>query len=53
VAAVQRYEHELYSFLEAKHATMLSGLASKRELTDDLKAALDRALADFAKLFRA
>jgi F-type H+-transporting ATPase subunit alpha len=53
VNAVQRYEHELYSFLEAKHATVLSGLASKRELTDDLKAALDRALADFAKLFRA
>src|SRR6185295_18268611 len=53
VAAVQRYEHELYSFLEAKHATVLSGLASKRELTDDLKAALDRALADFAKVFRA
>jgi len=52
VAAVQRYEHELYSFLEAKYATVLSGFASKPELTDDLKAALDKALADFAKVFR-
>jgi F-type H+/Na+-transporting ATPase subunit alpha len=53
VAAVQRYEHELYPFLEAKYATVLSGLASKCELTDDLKPALDKALADFAKVFRA
>jgi F-type H+-transporting ATPase subunit alpha len=53
VSAVQRFEHELYPFLEAKHATVLTGLANKRELTDDLKAALDKALADFAKVFRA
>jgi F-type H+-transporting ATPase subunit alpha len=53
VAAVQRFEHELYTFLEAKHATVLTGMASKRELTDDVKAGLDRALTDFAKVFRA
>jgi F-type H+-transporting ATPase subunit alpha len=53
VSAAQRFEQELYSFLEAKHPTVLTGLASKRELTDELKAALDRALADFGKVFRA
>src|SRR6185436_9784704 len=47
VAAVRRYEHELYPYLEAKHPTVLTGLAAKRELTDELKAGLDRALADF------
>jgi F-type H+/Na+-transporting ATPase subunit alpha len=53
VSAAQRFEQELYSFLEAKHPTVLTGLASKRELTDELKGGLDRALADFAKVFRA
>ena len=53
VSAAQRFEHELYPYLEAKHPTVLTDIASKRELTDELKAALDRALADFAKVFRA
>jgi len=53
VSAVQRFEQELYAFLEAKHPTVLTGLAGKRELTDELKGALDRALAEFAKVFRA
>jgi F-type H+-transporting ATPase subunit alpha len=52
VSAAQRYEHELYPFLEAKHPTVLTGLATKRELTDELKVALDRALAEFDKVFR-
>ena len=52
-AVTQRFEQELYSFLEAKHPTVLTGLASKRELTDEIKGALDRALAEFAKVFRA
>ena len=53
VAAIQRYERELYAFLEAKHPAALKLLAEKRELTDDVKAKLDAALADFAKLFKA
>ena len=52
VAAIQRYEQELYAFLEVKHPEALKLLANKRELTDDVKAALDAALADFAKLFK-
>jgi len=53
VAAIQRYERELYAFLEAKHPAALKLLAEKRELTDDVKAKLDAALADFGKLFKA
>jgi len=52
VAAIQRYEQELYAFLEAKHPEVLTLLAKKRELTDDVKAKLDAALADFARLFK-
>jgi len=53
VAAIQRYERELYAFLEAKHPAALKLLAEKRELTDDVKAKLDAALVDFGKLFKA
>src|SRR5438105_7591 len=52
VPAIRRYEPELYAFLEVKHPEALKLLANKRELTDDVKAALNAALADFAKLFK-
>jgi len=53
VAAVQRYEHELYNFLDAKHAQVLTDLRDKKELTDDLRARLDAALTEFGRLFKA
>src|SRR5689334_13552334 len=53
VAAVQRYEHELYAFLDAKHAEVLKVLREKKELTDEVKAKLDAALADFDRHFKA
>jgi F-type H+/Na+-transporting ATPase subunit alpha len=52
VAALQRYERELHAFLDAKHAELLKLLREKKELTDDVKAKLDAALADFGKLFK-
>jgi F-type H+-transporting ATPase subunit alpha len=52
VAAVQRYERELYAFLDAKHAALLTDLRQKRELTDDIVAKVNAALAEFAKLFK-
>ena len=52
VAAIQRYERELHAFLDAKHADLLKLLREKKELTDDVKARLDAALADFGKLFK-
>jgi F-type H+/Na+-transporting ATPase subunit alpha len=53
VAALQRYEKELFPFVEAKHAAALTELRAKKELTDDVKAKVDAALTDFGKLFKA
>ena len=53
VSAVRRYEHELYSFLDAKHQDALTELKAKRELTPDVQKRLDTALDDFARVFSA
>jgi F-type H+-transporting ATPase subunit alpha len=53
VEAINRYERELYAFLEAKHAALLTDLRERRELTDDIKAKTDAVLAEFGKLFKA
>ena len=36
VNAVQRYERELYAFLDAKHPEVLTAIREKQELTDDV-----------------
>ena len=53
VAAIQRYERDLYAFLEAKHAAVLTLLREKKELTADVRAKIDAALAAFGSLFKA
>jgi F-type H+-transporting ATPase subunit alpha len=53
VSAVQKYERELYAFLDAKHGPLVAELRDKKELTDDVKSKLDAALKDFAKIFTA
>ncbi len=53
VPAVQRYERELYVFLDAKRPEVLTGLREKKELTDDLVQKIDAALKEFATLFSA
>jgi F-type H+-transporting ATPase subunit alpha len=53
VEAIQRYERELYGFLEAKHPRVLTGLREQRDLTADAKASIDAALEAFGQLFRA
>ena len=53
VAAIQRYERELYAFLEAKHGAVLTLLRAKKELTDDVRAKIDAALTAFGALFTA
>jgi F-type H+/Na+-transporting ATPase subunit alpha len=50
-AAVQRYERELYTFVEAKHPGVFAAIREKRELTDDVVPQVNAALADFAKMF--
>src|SRR5438105_1976027 len=53
VAAIQRYERDLYAFLEAKHAAVLTLLREKKELTADVRAKIDAALTAFGSLFKA
>jgi len=53
VDAVQRFERELYAFLEAKHAALLKELREKKELVPGLQEKLEAALAEFGRLFTA
>jgi F-type H+-transporting ATPase subunit alpha len=50
---VHRYEEELYRFLETRHAGVLSGIAEKKIIDDELKAAIEAALKDFGQQFAA
>jgi F-type H+-transporting ATPase subunit alpha len=50
---VRRYEEDLYRFLETRHPSVLTGIAEKKILDDDLKPALERALNDFGQQFGA
>jgi F-type H+-transporting ATPase subunit alpha len=50
---VRRYEEDLYRFLESRHAAVLSGIAEKKILDDDLKAALEKAVNEFGQQFGA
>jgi len=53
IAAVHRYEEELYRFLETRHAGVLSGIADKKIIDDELKASIEAALKDFGQQFAA
>jgi F-type H+-transporting ATPase subunit alpha len=53
VGVIQRYERELYSFLEAKAPEVCRTLAEKREITPDVQGVLDKALGEFRKIFAA
>jgi F-type H+-transporting ATPase subunit alpha len=51
--AVQRYERELYAFLDAKHPEALTAIGEKRELSDDVVSKIETALKEFETLFAA
>jgi F-type H+-transporting ATPase subunit alpha len=51
VEEVRRYEEELYRFLETRASNVLSGIADKKILDDEIRAALDAALSEFGKQF--
>jgi F-type H+-transporting ATPase subunit alpha len=48
---VRAYEEELYRFLETRHAAVLSGIAEKKIIDDELKAGIETALKDFGQQF--
>jgi F-type H+/Na+-transporting ATPase subunit alpha len=52
VSDVQRYARELVEFIETRHPEVLKLLREKKDLNDDVRAALDRALEEFREVFR-
>ncbi|MDR2638668.1 MAG: F0F1 ATP synthase subunit alpha [Helicobacteraceae bacterium] len=50
-SAVNRFESELYPFLEAKYPQILEGIRSKKQVDKDLEAELKKALEDFLSVF--
>ena len=47
LADVRRFETEFFTFLETRHGNVLSGIAEKKQLDDQLKAALTEAVKEF------
>jgi F-type H+-transporting ATPase subunit alpha len=52
VADGRRYEQELYSFLPARHPTLLQEIADKKDIKGELTDKLKAALAEFAGIFQ-
>ena len=53
LAALKRYEQELYSFIESKHPDIFADILKKRELDGDLRAKITKALEEFKGAFKA
>src|SRR5437667_1886202 len=53
VAELRTFETELYTFLESQAPDVFRGLTDKKQLDDQLKGALDRAVKEFAGDFAA
>jgi F-type H+/Na+-transporting ATPase subunit alpha len=53
VEEVRRYEDELYRFIETRYPQVFTGIAEKKILDDEVKAAVEGALNEFNKQFLA
>jgi F-type H+-transporting ATPase subunit alpha len=53
VSELRAFESELYNFLETRHPQMLRDIAEKKQLDDQLKAALNAAVKEFSGEFAA
>jgi len=53
VADLRGFAAELYAFIETRHPDVFSGIAEKKQLDDQLKAALDATVKEFAATFAA
>jgi F-type H+-transporting ATPase subunit alpha len=52
LTALKKYEEDLYSFVESRHPEVFSDILKKRELDDDLRAKMKKALEDFKGVFK-
>jgi F-type H+-transporting ATPase subunit alpha len=53
VEHVRAYETELYQYLEGSRPQVLSSLSAKKQIDDEVKAALNEALKEFGQMFAA
>jgi F-type H+-transporting ATPase subunit alpha len=53
VSEVRNFETELYGYIESRHPEVFHGIVEKKQLDDQLKAALTAAVEEFAKDFAA
>jgi F-type H+-transporting ATPase subunit alpha len=53
VAALKKYEQELFSFISSKHPDVFADILKKRELDGDLRAKLNQVLGEFKGVFKA
>ena len=52
VEHVQKFEQELYKFVEAKFPDLLPEIKEKKKIDDELKAKMDNAIQEFKKVFK-
>ena len=50
---LRAYETELFTFLDTRRAQLLSGLAEKKQIDDQIKTDLNQALTEFGQTFGA
>ena len=53
VSLVRDYERDLFAFLDTRRAQLLSSLAEKKQIDDEIKGELTQALTEFGKTFGA
>jgi len=53
VAEVPRYMNELLAFIDTRYADLPKLIREKKDLTDDVRAGIDRALTEFKDVFQA
>jgi F-type H+-transporting ATPase subunit alpha len=53
VAALKKYEQELFSFIDSKHPDVFADILKKRELDGDLRGKLAKVLGEFKAVFKA
>jgi F-type H+-transporting ATPase subunit alpha len=52
VTALKKYEQELFSFVESRHPELFADILKKRELDNDLRGRITKALEEFKDVFK-
>ena len=50
---LQRFQNELFEFVESKHPDLLPAIVEKRQIDDDIKGSVEKALQEFNQRFEA